>query len=117
MDVATKDRAAERLSNPKAYAIRAFAIGDEPIDESYDQDGVDRSLIRWMLGLTPGERLAQVQGTIDLVRSVSLPRLGGHPARDYSRRSSANAAEKITSRFIQERCCPPRDGARLEDGR
>jgi len=37
-------------------------------DAPYDADGVDRSLIRWMLGLTPAERLRHVQGTIDLVR-------------------------------------------------
>jgi len=37
---------------------------------AYDAAGVDRSLIRWMLGLTPSERLQHVQGTIDLVRDV-----------------------------------------------
>jgi hypothetical protein len=38
--------------------------------ESYDADGVDRSLIRWMLRLTPMERLEYVQGVIDLVQSI-----------------------------------------------
>ena len=37
-------------------------------EAAYDADGVDRSLIRWMLGLTPTERLRHVQGEIDLVR-------------------------------------------------
>ncbi|HKO47333.1 MAG TPA: hypothetical protein VJV79_06400 [Polyangiaceae bacterium] len=37
---------------------------------AYDAAGVDRSLIRWMLSLTPSERLRYVQGTIDLVRDV-----------------------------------------------
>src|SRR6187551_1723343 len=32
---------------------------------AYDAAGVDRSLIRWMLSLTPSERLRYVQGTID----------------------------------------------------
>jgi hypothetical protein len=33
----------------------------------YDDNGVDRSLIRWMLSLSPAERLAVVQSSIDLV--------------------------------------------------
>jgi hypothetical protein len=39
---------------------------------THDSDGVDRTLIRWMLRLTPTERLAYVQGVIDLVRSVRV---------------------------------------------
>jgi hypothetical protein len=39
-------------------------------DGVYDENGIDRSLIRWMLSLTPTERLAVVQGSIDLVQSV-----------------------------------------------
>jgi len=39
-------------------------------EAAYDAAGVDRSLIRWMLGLTPSERLRHVQGTIDLVRQA-----------------------------------------------
>ncbi len=41
-------------------------------EAAYDADGVDRSLIRWMLGLTPTERLRHVQGEIDLVRRQAL---------------------------------------------
>lgn len=36
----------------------------------YDESGVDRSLVRWMLSLSPTERLAYLQGSIDLVSSV-----------------------------------------------
>jgi hypothetical protein len=36
---------------------------------SYDAEGVDRSLIRWMLRLTPLQRLEYVQGVMDLARS------------------------------------------------
>lgn len=39
-------------------------------EAAYDAAGVDRTLIRWMLGLTPTERLRHVQGTIDLVRQA-----------------------------------------------
>ena len=39
----------------------------------YDDNGVDRSLIRWMLGLSPTERLEYVQGSIDLQASVRRP--------------------------------------------
>jgi len=35
-----------------------------------DAAGVDRTLTRWMLDLTPSERLRHVQGTIDLVRQA-----------------------------------------------
>jgi hypothetical protein len=37
---------------------------------SYDAEGVDRSLIRWMLRLTPRQRLDYVQGVIDLARNA-----------------------------------------------
>jgi len=44
----------------------------------YDENGVDLSLIRWMLSLSPAERLAVVQGSIDLVeraRPVTKPEI------------------------------------------
>jgi len=31
----------------------------------YSEDGVDLTLIRWMLSLTPGERLAVLQDQVD----------------------------------------------------
>ncbi|WP_437585489.1 hypothetical protein [Sorangium sp. So ce1000] len=46
---------------------------EERDDSPYDENGVDRSLVRWMLSLSPTERLAQVQGAIDLVMSVRKP--------------------------------------------
>lgn len=33
----------------------------------YDQDGVDVSLIRWTLSLTPAERLQVLQGAVNSV--------------------------------------------------
>ncbi|WP_437989355.1 hypothetical protein [Sorangium sp. So ce145] len=46
----------------------------EELDDSpYDANGVDRSLVRWMLSLSPTERLAQVQSSIDLIMSVREP--------------------------------------------
>jgi hypothetical protein len=41
---------------------------EERDDSPHDDNGVDRSLVRWMLGLSPTERLAAVQGSIDLMR-------------------------------------------------
>jgi hypothetical protein len=49
-------------------AVGSSAEGDA--HPAYDAAGIDRSLIRWMLSLTPSERLRHVQGTIDLVRDV-----------------------------------------------
>ena len=43
---------------------------EERDDSPYDENGVDRSLIRWMLSLSPTERLAAVQSSIDLLMSV-----------------------------------------------
>ncbi len=45
----------------------AFVIDPQTATDVYDENGVDRSLIRWMLSLSPAERLAAVQGSIDLV--------------------------------------------------
>lgn len=54
---------------------------DEPTTaDAYDENGVDRSLIRWMLSLSPAERLAIVQSSIDLVeraRLVTKPEIHG----------------------------------------
>ncbi|WP_438037577.1 hypothetical protein [Sorangium sp. So ce128] len=46
---------------------------EERDDCPYDENGVDRSLVRWMLSLSPTERLAQVQSSIDLIMSVREP--------------------------------------------
>ncbi len=43
---------------------------EERDDSPYDENGVDRSLVRWMLSLSPTERLAAVQSSIDLITSV-----------------------------------------------
>ena len=43
---------------------------DEQDESPYDENGVDRSLVRWMLSLTPTERLEAVQSSIDLIDSV-----------------------------------------------
>jgi len=40
-------------------------------DDVYDENGVDRSLIRWMLKLTPSKRLEYAQSAIDLCASVA----------------------------------------------
>lgn len=42
----------------------------------YDANGVDRTLIRWMLGLTPTQRLEYAQGVIDLVNLAKPVRRG-----------------------------------------
>ncbi|WCQ93435.1 hypothetical protein NQZ70_06183 [Sorangium sp. Soce836] len=42
-------------------------------DSPYDENGVDRSLVRWMLSLSPTDRLAQLQSSIDLIMSVRGP--------------------------------------------
>lgn len=47
--------------------------GEEPV---FNEEGVDLTLIRWMLGLSPEERLAVAQGFVDSVAEL----LGGDEA-------------------------------------
>jgi hypothetical protein len=45
-------------------APRALSYGEmqpEPEQPEYDENGVDLTLIRWMMDMTPAERLAAVQ--------------------------------------------------------
>jgi len=47
---------------------------DEEARRSYSDDGVDLTLIRWMLSLTPAERLMTLQNNIrSLERLAVLP--------------------------------------------
>ena len=46
---------------------------EERDDGPYDENGVDRSLVRWMLSLSPTERLAHLQSAVDLIMSVREP--------------------------------------------
>lgn len=41
-------------------------------DDVYDNDVVDVTLIRWMLSLSPEERLEVLQGFVDSVAEMSL---------------------------------------------
>ncbi|MET0794464.1 MAG: hypothetical protein ABW061_23280 [Polyangiaceae bacterium] len=62
------EQALEAQSSARPTA--AGLVGDPTLSAAYDSSGVDRSLIRWMLRLTPSERLRHVQGTIDLVHKA-----------------------------------------------
>jgi len=43
----------------------------EPAEErEYSEDGVDLSLIRWMLSLTPAERLNFLQGQVNRILAI-----------------------------------------------
>ena len=39
-------------------------------DPEYSEDGVDLSLIRWMLSLTPAERLQFLEERIEEIRAI-----------------------------------------------
>ena len=39
-------------------------------ERTYSEDGVDLTLIRWMLSLTPAERLDVLQGFVDSVVEI-----------------------------------------------
>ena len=70
MDSAARDQADEQ--HAKAHAVLTLATqgNENDVHPAYDAAGVDRSLVRWMISLTPSERLRHVQSTIDLVRDV-----------------------------------------------
>jgi hypothetical protein len=42
-------------------------LGDEPL---FNEDGVDLTLIRWMLSLSPDERLDVLQGFLNSVAEI-----------------------------------------------
>jgi hypothetical protein len=50
--------------------------GDPPLPE-YSEDGVDLSLIRWMLSLTPAERLQFVQNQTNRILAIRELNTGG----------------------------------------
>ena len=42
------------------------------MEQAYTADGVDLTLIRWMLSLTPAERLQVLQGFVDSVAEIRV---------------------------------------------
>jgi len=65
-----RDQATDQHPKADAPAVTSVAVDSRVFASAYDAAGVDRSLIRWMLSLTPSERLRHVQGTIDLVHQA-----------------------------------------------
>jgi len=47
-----------------------MAPGEHEKLTDYSEDGVDLTLIRWMLSLTPAERLAYLQGYVNRVLRI-----------------------------------------------
>ena len=50
------------------------AMTGEPDDDVYDENGVDRSLIRWFLSLTPYERLAALDDAVKFAELAEAAR-------------------------------------------
>ena len=55
------------MSDPKAKAPPIVFEEDEP---AYSADGVDLTLIRWMLSLSPMERLLHLQKQINMLNRI-----------------------------------------------
>lgn len=54
--------------NPEtAMAANSREAGSNREDATYSQDGVDLTLVRWMLSLTPLERLETLQRTVQSI--------------------------------------------------
>lgn len=58
------------------HAMKADPEATLPI---YDENGVDLTLIRWMLSLTPAERIATLQDHIDFVELARESRRAQEP--------------------------------------
>lgn len=50
--------------------MRFPIAGPEPDLPTHSEDGVDLTLIRWLLSLTPSERLASLEGWVDGIREL-----------------------------------------------
>ncbi len=59
-------------ANPTSEKVLSASAEMTP----YDANGVDRSLVRWMLRQTPAQRLAYAQGVIDLAAAARRSRNG-----------------------------------------
>ena len=49
-------------------SFEAHVPSEEPM---YSEDGVDLTLIRWMLSLTPAQRLQVLQSFVNSIRKIS----------------------------------------------
>jgi hypothetical protein len=52
------------MAEKKTRDTRFSACADPEIKPTHSEDGVDLTVIRWMLSLTPAERLEVLQQTI-----------------------------------------------------
>lgn len=57
--------------------------GGERSASDYSADGVDRTLIRWMLSLTPAERLQAVQEQVNAVQQMRAQNLSRGSGDSY----------------------------------
>ena len=60
----------------EAAPISENALAAVDAAAPYDANGVDRSLVRWMLRQTPAQRLAYAQSVIDLATAARRSRDG-----------------------------------------
>jgi hypothetical protein len=63
-DMVVEARYDEGVNHPEA----ALEVGPPPLD--YDEAGVDLSLIRWSISLTPFERLASAEELINEILAI-----------------------------------------------
>jgi hypothetical protein len=59
-----------------ASPLSENSLADFEAGAPYDANGVDRSLVRWMLRQTPAQRLAYAQSVIDLATAARRSRDG-----------------------------------------
>ncbi len=72
------------MERDKNISIETDREGER--DPTWGEDGVDPTLIRWMLSLSPAERLQVLQDTIS-----SIERMGNAKFRNRNNRERPNA--------------------------
>lgn len=77
MDIEAKNRRADDS------AQQHDTSGGEHSASDYSADGVDRTLIRWMLSLTPAQRLQAVQEQVNAVQQMRAQNLSRGSGDSY----------------------------------
>ncbi len=71
-DIVSSDTIAQRPLSHAVLLVLIACMETEPqsADASYSEDGVDLTMIRWMLSLTPAERLEVLQAAVNSIFDI-----------------------------------------------
>ena len=58
------------MRNDRVRALQRWAMQARDEQPDYGEDGVDLTMIRWMLSLTPAERLEVLQAAVNSILEI-----------------------------------------------